>query len=142
FGEDYYSFDFENLSDFPGAPEATESYVHYDTMWQFERMLVGSPVVYKSWRAYGGGDKVAEWETTRQRQRRLYTYNAAGRVSHVLSLRYFGTTLDSSTQSFFFYNAAGGVVKDSLVVFDRTTRQWTPINQNITTYDGAGKVTL
>src|SRR5690606_38630283 len=76
------------------------------------------------------------------RQRRLYTYNAAGRVSHVLSLRYFGTTLDSSTQSFFFYNAAGGVVKDSLVVFDRTTRQWTPINQNITTYDGAGKVTL
>src|SRR5690606_19461687 len=112
------------------------------TMWQFERMLVGSPVVYKSWRAYGGGDKVAEWETTRQRQRRLYTYNAAGRVSHVLSLRYFGTTLDSSTQSFFFYNAAGGVVKDSLVVFDRTTRQWTPINQIITTYDGAGKVTL
>jgi hypothetical protein len=125
FGDYLLTYGFDNPADAPATIEGSDSYVNYDTMRQIA-YSGGTSSTSATFRTYDAGNKV-QMTAVVQGNRRLFGYNAAGKLGNITILRYkvAAGTYDTAQKETLTYDGSGNIQKRNFFVYDSTSSTWT-----------------
>ncbi len=138
FNYDWIGYDYEEAAgDYYPVQFGNPGYVAYDSLNYYD-FSGSSNYETPGIRSYNGAGSVVR--AIKGDDIVLFSYDPAGRLAMSLSGGYDAATnvLDSSYRDFYFYNAAGHLIKDSVEIMNPGTGTWMTTGNYLFTVNSAG----